>query len=118
MGSGCASAQGTCRRCGAPFGMEPWWVTEYPNGEHTRCRDWTGRPFPFARQLDLMRKLWPGVEGPARTCLHSAGARLAQLQQGWPAGGAGAVLTALETLRALRLALAQAGVDRKVVGKL
>jgi hypothetical protein len=118
MGAGSASAQGHCRVCGKLFDTQPWWVTDYPNGEHTLCRDWETHPFPFTRHLVLLRRIWPRVEPEARVDIRRVGVFLKELSTHWPRGGGQCVMDALGELRKLRLALSNTTVERKLLSQL
>ncbi len=107
-----------CEVCGGHLGTGSWWVTEYPKGVHTHCRDWSTRPFPLERQLTFIRKMTPRLEGEAAECVRAAGEWLRRRQTRWPAGGAEAVDEAFAMLRRLRTKLSVLGVDQKMLNKL
>jgi|GEM_PF-1392397 len=119
MGSGIEAAAGTCVVCGQALGWETWWVTRYPHGEHTRCRDWTRHPFPFERQLTALRKLWRQLDQDAiRREVARVGRELAQMQARWPGQGAQTVQSAMDSTRKLRSALLVAGVAPKLLSQM
>ncbi|MEW5852622.1 MAG: hypothetical protein AB2A00_27810 [Myxococcota bacterium] len=117
VGPGVAS----CTVCHAPLtGAEPYWMTEYPRGEHTRCRQWRRHPYPFLRQIGVLRRLWrmASSEG-ARQELVAAGRWLTQQAARWPEqASAEMVVETLARLRSLRMVLNAHGLDRKLVGQL
>lgn len=89
-----------CVRCGLVL-EPPWWMTVFPNGEHERCRDWTGRPFPFERHHDLLRKIARHLDDPRRREVLAIAQQLARLAHTWPRD-------ALGTLHASRMHIASA----------
>jgi hypothetical protein len=89
-----------CVRCGLAL-EPPWWMTVFPNGEHERCRDWTGRPFPFERHHDLLRKIARHLDDARRRDVLAIAHELAKLARTWPRD-------ALVTLDASRMHIAAA----------
>jgi len=101
---------GACRVCGEGLAGEAWWVTSYPAGEHVRCRDWIGTPFPFRRQLGLLRRLYRRTRDPrARAALRDVGAWLARAEARWPDDGAAIVADAPRQLARLAATLRARG---------
>ena len=72
-----------CVTCGLAL-EPPWWVTTFPHGEHERCRDWTGRPFPFARHEELLRKIARHVGGERQRLVLALATELTRLARTWP----------------------------------
>lgn len=72
-----------CVRCGLVL-EPPWWMTVFPNGEHERCRDWTGRAFPFERHHDLLRKIARHLDAERRREVLRLAGELALLARMWP----------------------------------
>lgn len=111
-----------CERCGEDLGLEQWWVTQYPHGVHTRCRDWRAVPFPFARHLELLRKMRYSSStegaGDARRMLDAAEAWLRRMDRAWPRPGGDGVVVASRMLRRLRARLAEEGVDARLLNQL
>jgi hypothetical protein len=103
---------------------EPWWVLpgQYPLGEHGRCRDWTAHPFPYARHIDELRKLWRKLTLPeqtgARMAIEGAGKALSAIGARWPADGAPGVAEADAILCRVRAALQAAGIDAAAMKRL
>lgn len=96
-----------CAVCGEHTGAEIVWVIGWPRVEHDRCRDWTRHPFPFTREISVLRRLWREV--PAfRVTLEEAGKHLAALERRWP-GTHADVLAARTTIATARSALSAAG---------
>lgn len=73
-----------CVRCGEPLGAG-YWITEYPQGAHEACVDWSKRPFPFERHVGALGRIAraPGVARP--DLLHRAARALHALDEQWPA---------------------------------
>ncbi|MBI5498175.1 MAG: hypothetical protein HY904_24445 [Deltaproteobacteria bacterium] len=118
LGAGVGTTAARCCACGRPFGIEPWWVTHHPQGEHTRCRDWSRHSFPFVRQLTALRRVWRDpAAAPVRAQVAEVGRWLAGLQARWPRDGAEGVLEALHRTRVLRASLLQAGVTARLVNQ-
>lgn len=74
-----------CVVCGRVL-SSPWWVLprRYPDGVHETCRDWSGEGFPWARQVDGLRRLWRESRGDDRVALGRIGVALVALEQRWP----------------------------------
>ena len=80
-------ATGPCVVCGEPVGEELHWVVEGgARRVHHRCRDFRTAPFPFDRQLVLLRKLLRELRGAVRDVI-AAGRALRRTQRSWPAHG-------------------------------
>lgn len=80
-----------CVVCGRVL-VSPYWIATYPDGEHEACRDWTaGYAFPWARQVNGLRRLRRETRGEQRAALGRVGVALVALEQRWP-GDALAVL--------------------------
>ncbi len=107
-----------CEECGNLLHTEPWWVTKFPRGVHTRCRDWARTPFPLKRQLDVTRKLSARLDGEAQVCATAAMRWIARRERHWPQGGAQTVLDAFAMLRRLRTKLSALGVSQKLLNQL
>lgn len=106
-------AVGACAVCGETLAGSDWWVTDYPAGEHVRCRDWSRAPFPYGRQLALMRQLYRRHQDPGvRAALRREGAWLARAEGRWPEGARRVVEDAGGRLARLAAALHRAGVPR------
>lgn len=102
---------GACTVCGEGLAGESWWVTDYPAGEHLRCRDWRGTAFPYARQLGMMRRLYRQHRHPSvRRALREVGAWLAQAEARWPEEASTVVEEAPLRLARLAASLRAAGV--------
>lgn len=104
-----------CVTCGLTL-EPPWWVTTFPLGEHERCRDWTGRPFPFARHEELLRKIARHLDGEQRRAILGFTGALSRLARTWPRD-------ALATLDAARIHVATArtcceGAPHKLIAQL
>lgn len=78
-----ANAPRSCVTCGDVL-EPPWWMTTFPHGEHERCRDWAGRPFPFARHEHLLRRIARHIDEPRRREVLAAAQALAKLARTWP----------------------------------
>ena len=73
-----------CVRCGGAIAGR-FWIVKFPDAAHEACVDWRARPFPFARELDVLRFLARRAKADhARGLLAAAGA-LATLKRRWPA---------------------------------
>lgn len=72
-----------CLVCDGPLdGTEPFWCVAYPRGAHARCLDWSERPFPFARQLKVLRRAYrETTHARARREIARAGSFLAALER-------------------------------------
>lgn len=72
-----------CLICHEPLdGSEPYWCVAYPRAAHGRCLDWSERPFPFARHLQVLRRAWrETTHARARREIARAGAFLAALER-------------------------------------
>lgn len=110
----------TCDVCAQPLSTGgTWYVTVHPRGVHTRCRDWTRVPFPFARHLDELGRIERKPETPpaARAiCLRAARAFAAH-RRAWPGGGAPTVEACLRIVSAAKARLRACGVDAKTLSK-
>lgn len=113
-----ASPVRRCERCGEELGVEQWWVTRYPAGVHTRCRDWEAAGFPFARHLTLLQRLRFQTQGDAQQLVVQAEAWFRRFDRAWPRPGAEGVLQGSRLLSRLRSRLAAAGVDPKLINQL
>lgn len=113
-----AKADHHCEVCGEVLGAEQWWVTRYPQGVHTRCRDWGAVPFPYQRHLKLLGRLRHSLEGSAREFVVKADDWLRAMERGWPAPGADGVVRGAELMRRLRTHLADLGVEPRVTNQL
>lgn len=112
---------GRCLVCGEELGAETWWVTpgRLPDGEHTRCRDWSKHGFPSERHLTELRNLHRRVEaGTARETVRVAGEKLAQMAAQWPAGGADTVSAAADVVDRLKAELRALKVEPAVLNRL
>jgi hypothetical protein len=83
---------GRCLVCDEEVGSEPWWVVpdRLPDGEHSRCRDYTKHPFPFAEKLNALRRAWSRLaddDAVAKAALTNLGRELAALETAWPKPG-------------------------------
>jgi hypothetical protein len=107
-----------CVICGGALdGTEPFWCVAYPRGAHTRCIDWSERPFPFERQLELLRRVWRATtHARARREIARVGAWLASLERKWAVGEGRAedIDEARRRLQALARYAGRAGVDARL----
>lgn len=72
-----------CDVCGERL-EAPYWIVDFPRGAHERCIDWSTRPFPFTRHLEVLRKMARAAEGEARASVIRAGVAMAALHKRWP----------------------------------
>ena len=89
--------KGHCITCGEELGADPHFIVDGgPNGEHTRCRDWSERPFFFETVLANLRRRYRQIERRADVDLLrdvvELGRWLAERERLWPEG-------AVETIR-------------------
>lgn len=108
----------SCAACGEAFGTEQWWIVQYPQAVHTRCRDWQEVPFPFARHVDLLERATRVVDDEAVWYVRTAHRFFLAMRRSWPSPGADGVLRASELLRRLRAQLAGLHVDAKLVNQI
>lgn len=99
-----------CEVCGQPLGVEPYWIVEYPKAVHERCRDWSGRAFPYRPDLDALRRLVRRMRVLTREAVHT-GRALAAIERDWPADGARALGRARRLIDELRPKLARIGIE-------
>ena len=86
-----APREGRCLICGQPLGAtEGYWVTDPPDGEHDRCRDWSQVAFPYEHELEALRALARSYLRGYRAVVR-VGRDLAAVRQAWPAGGSAAL---------------------------
>jgi hypothetical protein len=86
-----------CVRCGAPLGQR-WWIIVFPDGAHEECVDWSARPFPFTRELDVLRLLARRLgDGRPRDVVEGLRRDLDGLARRWPV-----IDDPLDVLRAAR----------------
>lgn len=107
-----------CVVCEEPLdGSEPYWCISYPKSAHTRCIDWSERPFPFERQLTTLRRVWRATRhARARREIARTGAWLAALERRWAIGDGTAedIDEARGRLAALARFTGRAGVDARL----
>src|SRR4051812_15675053 len=72
-----------CVRCGTALGQR-WWVVAFPDGAHDECMEWSTRPFPFTRELDVLRFLARRLgDGRRKEILDGLKRDLAALARRW-----------------------------------
>ena len=112
------TADRRCVICEKPLdGSEPYWCVSYPKAAHTRCIDWSERPFPFRRQLELLRRVWRETRhARARREVARTGAWLAALERRWAIGDGNArdIDEARQRLLGLGRYAGRAGVDPRI----
>ena len=113
-----ARCESLCDVCGGALGTEQWWVTRYPQGVHTRCRDWTCVGFPSRRHRTLLGRLRRSLDGRAREMVILADDWLRDVEKNWPAPGAEGVIKSSELMRRLRTRLVELGVQPRVTNQL
>ena len=76
---------GVCTVCGQPLsrGGQRFWMTSFPDGVHHGCREWELEPFPFHRDLVVMRKIARAVREAWKLTLKQ-GRWLAAVRRRWP----------------------------------
>lgn len=107
-----------CEVCGGVLGDAQWWVTRYPRGVHTACRDWSTVPFPFQRHLGVLARMRRHLDGEALLCVRAAERWLARMMRAWPTPGARGVLAASRMLGRLRTKLSTLGIEPKKINQL
>lgn len=80
-----APRPGICRICGRALGDAPHWLTQPPDGEHERCRDWSKVPFPLDRELLELRKIARALAEGYRATVR-VGRWLSAAKARWPEG--------------------------------
>jgi len=113
-----AQKQRFCEVCEGELGIEQWWVTRYPQGVHTRCREWSEVAFPYARHLQLLRRLRASLEGEAHELVSLADDWMRGMERGWPKPGADGVIKGALLLRRLRTRLAALEVEPRLTNQL
>lgn len=78
-----APKPGHCVRCGERLGAEPHWITDVPDGEHVRCRDYRERPFPYDALLRKVRHRYRTHRRLLRS-IERLGRWLAERKRRWP----------------------------------
>lgn len=102
---------GRCDVCGGPLGSDVWYVTTLPNGIHEHCRDWSEQPFPYARDVEGLRRLHARLRITLRV-VEETGRWLAQAQRRWPHGAQETVNEGREMLASLAERLGKLGLAR------
>ena len=105
-----------CLVCGQPAGADPFWITVYPNGVHSRCRDWSGVPFPYDHELSKLRRMYRDL-GKLLASVARAGSALHRMQRGWPEGAADGTGEAERLLGEVQERLKRSGLHRLVYMK-
>ncbi|MCP4498916.1 MAG: hypothetical protein GY822_02990 [Deltaproteobacteria bacterium] len=111
-----------CETCEAPLGCEEWWVTEWPRGVHTRCRDWTKVGFPYQIKLEACQKLEArlrrdGVHEAAQFA-KSASSWFLRRKMVWPTNAMQTVFAGAKLIDRLRAKLNEYGVPSKLQNSL
>jgi len=70
-----------CAVCGLDLGSSYWMVHD---GAHEACIDWSKRPFPYSRQIDVVRRLARHADPGRERDVLMVAARLQDLAHGWP----------------------------------
>lgn len=78
---------GVCVVCRRPLsrGGQRFWLTQFPDGVHHDCRQWELEPFPFHRDLVVMRKIARAVREAWKLTVKQ-GRWLAAAKHRWPNG--------------------------------
>jgi hypothetical protein len=108
----------TCVVCAEPLGSEQWWVVDYPEGVHTRCRDWSAVPYPYQRHIDLLGRMAKALEGEPRELTMKARAWLTSQRSTWPAAGAEGVVRSSSLISRLRHRLSHSAVELRLINQL
>lgn len=76
---------GVCVVCGRSLARagDRFWLTSFPDGVHHGCREWELEPFPFHRDLVVMRKIARAVREAWRLTVQH-GRWLGATRQRWP----------------------------------
>lgn len=76
---------GVCTVCGRALsqGGQRYWMTSFPDGVHHTCRRWELEPFPFHRDLVVMRKIARTVREAWQLTVKE-GRWLAAARRRWP----------------------------------
>jgi hypothetical protein len=82
-----APSGGRCLVCGELLGAEPHMIVAMPDGEHSRCRDWSAHPWPHARLQRAMRTRYRAIQRALAEVV-ALGRWLEQRRQMWPRGAA------------------------------
>jgi len=101
-------AAGPCVVCGEEVGAELHWVVGQGGRVHHRCRDWRDAPFPFDRQITMLRALLRELRGVVADVI-VAGRTLRQIQRSWPARGREAYDEGEQLITAVRARLESIG---------
>ena len=97
---------GLCTVCKERLGSEPHFITRMPNGEHVRCRDWSGHPFPYDQVLRRMRQRYRATH-KALEEIEIFGRWLADRKRRWPDGALLTVTEADERIARIKATIAR-----------
>ncbi len=71
--------------CGELLGAEEHWITEHPDGEHTKCRDWSALPYPNSKILAKLRRRRRALKA-ALDEVDACGRWMRAAERRWPSG--------------------------------